>query len=759
MKKFSTLALGLFCFTAIQAQLPKYYPTNQPKFLGKTTNDTLPNAFAGGLAHPMFGNVDINMDGREDVVVFDEEQQNNGTVLPFLSVKTGTTYRLVYAPQYTHLFPPTKGWTVVADYNGDGKKDLFCYGELFGANSAITVFKNVGTGDSVRFQMVKKSIGKYSRSSAKFDNISSNAVEIPAFADMDNDGDLDALGFPPTLNTTIHYYRNVSVDSSWAMDSLKFVLVDQCWGRFRELDPGSLELNWPCPQNLAYHRSERMHEGSTIGVLDYDADGDKDLLVGDAGYSRLIYVQNYRSGTSKKWDTAGSYYNDFPKTKPVTIFERPMPSLADVNADGKPDLIAAPMELFTKRSNLSWLYLNAGKNGKSDFIFEDSAFLERTMVDGGVNSAPCFLDFDGDGKTDLLLSVGSEKGGTLTDQVYYYKNVGTASKPVFSLITSDFLNLSQKFMGYMTLCVADLNNDGLKDLVIGDSGGKIFYYTDQAGAPGFQLSTGAYLNEDNGGNPTVLDVGEYSIPAAGDLDRDGKTDLLIGDKFGGLYYYRNVGTGSAPLFKLVTAGFAGLSPKYEAAPVLADLDGDDTLDLVLGSKYNPVEVYHNVTASSVNPAPSSKLFYNYAGSNLENMILQRPIPAIGNLDGDSFPDIVFGNARGGILAYTSVKNNYTLPNVGIAERRIVQTLSVKIYPNPTSDQLTVSMGLISKTQPIQITITDMLGKTVIEKQTTASPGTFKTELSTTGIAPGIYSIRIALPDEGRYASRQVIINR
>src|SRR5690349_828262 len=126
MKKFSMLLLALTGYAmSVQAQDPVFYPSNHVKILGKSNTDTLENGLTGGFNHPMYGNIDLNMDGRMDLVVFDREVLNTGTILPFLSVKRGTTYRYVYAPQYTHLFPVIKGWAGFADYDGDGKTDLF----------------------------------------------------------------------------------------------------------------------------------------------------------------------------------------------------------------------------------------------------------------------------------------------------------------------------------------------------------------------------------------------------------------------------------------------------------------------------------------------------------------------------------------------------------------------------------------------------------------------------------------------------------
>ncbi|MGZ5244005.1 MAG: hypothetical protein ACXWW0_08925, partial [Bacteroidia bacterium] len=69
MKKI--LILGLMLFSCIcQAQKTEFYPSSFIRFLGEN-NDTLYNAFTGGLINPMFSNIDLNNDGRQDLFIFD----------------------------------------------------------------------------------------------------------------------------------------------------------------------------------------------------------------------------------------------------------------------------------------------------------------------------------------------------------------------------------------------------------------------------------------------------------------------------------------------------------------------------------------------------------------------------------------------------------------------------------------------------------------------------------------------------------------
>jgi hypothetical protein len=97
-----------------------------------------------------------------------------------------------------------------------------------------------------------------------------------------------------------------------------------------------------------------------------------------------------------------------------------------------------------------------------------------------------------------------------------------------------------------------------------------------------------------------IDTGEawgHSGPALADVDGDGLRDLVVGDFSGKFRFYKNVGSNSEPkyaAFKFVQAGKTDAQvPIYcciGSSPYFVDFDNDGTLDFISGS-YDPGECY------------------------------------------------------------------------------------------------------------------------------------------------------------------------
>ncbi|MBI2447803.1 MAG: VCBS repeat-containing protein [Candidatus Omnitrophica bacterium] len=201
-------------------------------------------------------------------------------------------------------------------------------------------------------------------------------------------------------------------------------------------------------------------------------------------------------------------------------------------------------------------------------------------------SYPNAVDMDGDGLVDIIC--GDEQGWT-----WYYKNSGTKKEPKFTngeLIPGYFgLNVKPH--------VVDWNGDGKPDLVIGHLGGKINYVQNvgSAGSPRFVSQPGMARIEPVKEGNAPLDIGSFASPFVTDWDGDGKKDLLLGEgtySANSVYLYLNTGSDSLPLFKEGSRRYLAYGDGREhLIPFAIDWNKDGTKDLIVGDKEGHINIY------------------------------------------------------------------------------------------------------------------------------------------------------------------------
>jgi hypothetical protein len=198
------------------------------------------------------------------------------------------------------------------------------------------------------------------------------------------------------------------------------------------------------------------------------------------------------------------------------------------------------------------------------------------LPDVGLHALPALGDLDDDGVRDLLVGTGD---GT----VRAFRNAATDEAPVW--IELPPWMPAVRATGRAAPALADLDGDGDPDLLVGDASGVVgAFENDGGGAPTWRAHPGWGV---------ALAAGDVH-PALGDVDGDGRVDLVVGTATGAVVAFRN-GGGREPSFERAPDWDAAISGKG-ASPALGDLDGDGRLDLVVSDVLAHSTAFHNAGA-------------------------------------------------------------------------------------------------------------------------------------------------------------------
>jgi hypothetical protein len=362
-----------------------------------------------------------------------------------------------------------------------------------------------------------------------------------------------------------------------------------------------------------------------VVIADLDGDGKPDLVIFGAANGSLISI--YRNISTNGTLTTGSFAPrvDLPAGNPGG---GGWIAVADVDGDGQLDLVLA---------NYGMNVVSVFKNQCVPGSITTNSF--ASPVNFAVGSGPrgvAVQDLDGDGKPEIVTANGGDS------TVSVLRNIGT----VGSITTNSFapaLTFATGTTGIVPqgVAIADVDGDGRPDLItVNLNGGSsqamsVLRNTSTLGS----ISFAPYV--DFPGLSTSYDL------AIGDLDGDGKLDVVVGSQSGGesVSVFRNTSTPGS----ITTNSFA---PHVDFAAggwvntvAIGDLDGDGKPDVVAGTQISShLSVFRNTSTpgSFTNTSLAARLDFT-SGVNAYGV-------TIGDLDGDGRPDIAFANNSSATLS-------------------------------------------------------------------------------------------------------------
>ncbi len=346
---------------------------------------------------------------------------------------------------------------------------------------------------------------------------------------------------------------------------------------------------------------------TAIGDLNGDGRNDVAVLASDYPASRiLIYHQN----AQRTLDAPLMIATDFGARGLV---------IADVNNDGLADLIVSGNSITTPASGSISVF-------RQSPVTHSLGSPQYYPLSGGGVGPLAVADLNGDGLLDIVAaSAGSGANGVVS---FLFQGAGGVLGPevVYS-------SVPVRVQG--ELHVADMNGDGLKDIVLQSGWLQLAVIK--------QTAPGAF-----GTNPDFYTVqtGYWSVFdsfALGDLNGDGRTDIAVADITDNLNIFLQNANGV-----LTGPTIRGGSSASEVD--IADLDGDGLGDIVLLNSGRVVEIYLQEADHAFSARHTYRLPSNSSGGTSIHEAL-----TIGDVTGDGVPDIVTSWSWSGISVLRGVR--------------------------------------------------------------------------------------------------------
>lgn len=380
------------------------------------------------------------------------------------------------------------------DIDSDNDKDLIM-GDI--SCNVMQLVKNTGTST---LAVITDSTKLFPSAPQQ---IKMNSFPCVYLADIDGDSKKDMLATPNAFGSenfnSVWYYQNVSTTNT-----LSFNLIKKNQFQDEMIDVG---------------------QNSFPILFDYNADGKKDLLIGNFNYynptfnqSKLTLFQNIGTLAQPAFSLITRDYASLS----TFSFNCVMPSAGDIDNDGDVDLIVG-----TSNGVIHWLKNTAGAGNVCNFSqVAVNAFSFTTL---SAIASPNLFDVNNDGKLDIII-------GTKNGRIAYYQNIGTPTSPSFTLVTNTFGNVNVQ--GAITEFGTDgfaspfIYKDGsVTKLLVGNVAGRVFEYL----LPNSYTANATFTLINNNVN-SIFEGGQSTL-CYEDINNDNIRDLFVGNCSGGLAYY------------------------------------------------------------------------------------------------------------------------------------------------------------------------------------------------------------------------------
>ncbi|QRO00755.1 FG-GAP repeat protein [Archangium violaceum] len=405
--------------------------------------------------------------------------------------------------------------------------------------------------------------------------------------------------------------------------------------------------------------------GAALGAGDVNGDGITDLLIGAPGTGTTLKGYTYVLNLSNPVDIRG--YATRIEGEAAGNRQGQAVAAGDFLGSSGIDLILGAPNYASSASttNQGVAYPVDGSSlGGGDKVLGTTSPRFRGVAAGDLAGAAVAVgDIAGDSGADLIVSAYLNETASPTDTGAVYAFTGPVSPSAAGTLSSAPVKIvgttgtsQTNVQAGFSIAVADVNGDGKGDLLVGaprydvsasvtDAGAVFVFFGPLSGTKSLTdadiVLTGSATNE----------LAGSAVASAGDLDNDGKEDILIGapgtsTATGKVYLVYGGATGTVAL---------GTQPRWTgAASDLAgtallgpgDINGDGFRDFVIGapgysSNVGAVYVVYGGSTRFSATNASLSLVPRYAGAAAASQT-GSALVGLGDVDGDGSADFAIG---------------------------------------------------------------------------------------------------------------------
>jgi hypothetical protein len=672
----------------------------------KMDANEIPIPFGVGINAAQFNEMDTDGDGEEELIVWDI---NSRRILVFRILENGFTY----LPEMSYYFPSdVNGFLVLADYDGDGRKDLFT-SSPFG----IKAYRNISPAESPfpKWELAQNFLRLESGS-----NVQANLLDIPLIMDIDGDGDLDIVTFNFVSGDYLEFYQNTSVERKGVPDIDGFAFPDSRWGNFEFCTCDSFSFGVTCAglpiiQNSIYEGDNFRIEhagGHSVLYADFNGDGTFDLLLGQDECSTLYFLPNKGSNADPLFDEFSTFLPGYGQLPEFPIFH--------ASYLWKNDLL-----LSINSSSIAGVF-NADY---AENIFRirkmpesQQPFLQSDLLDLGENTRPFFKGFKNSG--ELILTANSLYNNKVVGLAYRFE----VSDDNWELKEKDFLNLS----------ALDLTD--LEYFEYQNASGQNTIWVTGVDTVNFALQRRIYYSFSS----DLSNLVEITVPvtATRALDHvelfafDNKDYLLLAKQTGELVLFRIDFSNNGRL-NLESRDFLGYSDnpatRNLSVHVIADVKPSLYAIDQRGVLIYIADFMNNNQRETVQiRLLEDELGQSRMGRNTWMTSIRQPF--------STQWDLLLGNTAGG-LEYLKSEADIIPPGEG--------EFLVKTYPNPSNGNFKILVSQKSKARLISV-----LGQIIWDEMDI--PANSEMEIQGSNLAPGVYILQLTNERGEKYTKKLIV---